>query len=106
MHNIGDMADALCIEAYLGFECLLATGRYPRGRRVIIGLNVCVTSEPLNRLLRQAPAVLEVPVRDLLLCWMRWEPVTAPPQQFVDLIVANPVVLLIVKNRDHYIDVT
>jgi hypothetical protein len=28
---------------------------------------------------------------------MSGEPVTASPQQFIDLIVANPVVLLIVK---------
>ena len=58
-----------------------------------------------QRLARQARPVLEVAAGDQLALRMRGEPALAVAQQLLDLVVADPVVLVVVEHRDEHVEV-
>jgi len=77
-----------------------------RGRPVIIGCRRIVElGQPLQGEPGQPPAMLEIAPRDQFALRMLRQPAFALPQQLVDLVIADPIVLLVVEHGDEDIEV-
>src|SRR5688500_919245 len=83
-----DRSNALLVEAYafLAFRRLDVVGGEP-----FLG------HELLERVARETPLVLQIPPRDEVTLGMHRKPALAAANQLVDLVVADPIVLLVVE---------
>src|SRR5690606_30452271 len=68
------------------------------GRSHFFFWNYPVATELGQSIVSQAPSRLQIAGRDQLFLWMSSQPVFAVSEQLLDLVVTDPVVLLLVEN--------
>src|ERR1043165_1718056 len=69
-------------------------------------MRVAFVHELGERIGHQAPLVLQISARNGIALWMRSQPTFAMPQKLFDFVITNPVVLVVIQNRDENVEMT
>ncbi len=99
--RLPDRGEALLVQAHGALETLLLLFVLRLGIR----LRVLLGHEPGERLLGQIALMLEVAAGDLLPLRVRGQPAFPPGQQLVQLLLPDPVVLVVVEHRKQHVEV-
>jgi hypothetical protein len=94
--QLGDPRDAPLLQRQRRLQ-----GRLARGGLLVGDLR----QQPRQRATGEAASPLEVVQGDLVAFWMIGQPALAPGEQLVDLVVADPVVLVVVEDGDEHVEV-
>ena len=97
-----DRAQALLVESERSLKSFLFARVTLRG---CVGVDFLVAEELPKRVVREAPTMLQVTLRDELARRVRREPTLAVTKELRDLVVADEVVLLVVEHRHEDVDV-
>ena len=70
-----------------------------------VGVGLVLVEQARERVPREAALVLQVAAGDQLALRVARQPALAVPQQLLDLVVADPVVLVVVEHGDQHVEV-